>query len=331
MNADPELERSIGIALSPWGVDVVPYRTEPAPGASLPQAAYRAREIALDLGTNGVVWVSAGRDDAVLWIYDADLNHIGSRVMTTPPPFDEATSAAVALSVKTLLRTSTVAPEAERFGAKPPPPPATLRVEAAVGARASAPSITPRVGIGLAYWPSLLKERIGIAVTTTGGPGVGITSSSFAARFNDWTLSPALRLRFAAGRHAAIAGAARRGACISPRSTARLCKDPRPFKKGASTRRSTRECELDWRFGHVLDFRGRRRDGVLLALPALPRRAVHRARPLGRSPASSRSGRSVRGYFSNPTMKAWTLLVMSCLARGAACGREDVQLLGPGL
>jgi hypothetical protein len=112
----PELEDAARAALEPWQVEIVVLDTE-SPGATAPHANEVARAIALEHAANAVVWVSAHDQGYALWVYDLASQRVIERRLNTQPPFDQATAAAVALSVKTLLRHSATAPQDERYGA----------------------------------------------------------------------------------------------------------------------------------------------------------------------------------------------------------------------
>ncbi len=117
-----ELADAVRIALEPWSVTFV-IVTDQSPGPTAPMANQLARELALHHGAGAAVWISQHERGYALWIYDVASNHAVSRRLTTPPPFDAPAAAAVALSVKTLLRHSASAPEGERYGALPVPEP----------------------------------------------------------------------------------------------------------------------------------------------------------------------------------------------------------------
>ncbi len=113
------------VALSPWQLRVVPLDSAP-PRPVMPRAADEARALAQQYGATGLVWVAMEQSEPSLWVYDAATDQVVTRKTSTTPPFDAPTAAAAALTVKTLLRASTVAPVEERIGAptaatEPPP------------------------------------------------------------------------------------------------------------------------------------------------------------------------------------------------------------------
>lgn len=232
VNGEPVLVEAMSRALSPWSLRVVLVTAEHYP-VDMAGALGRAHEIAATSPAAAVVWITSvqggGASDS-LWLYDAATEQIVVRPLTTPGPLDEPTAAAIALSVKTLLRATTVAPEKEQVAreaapaastaatSSPPAPPVErspdlrtapqerpappavtrLRLEASVGLRALARDtlrVEPRPGVALSFWPSVLRARLGLAVSASGGPGVSLQTSRFAGSYSDLTLGGGGRLR----------------------------------------------------------------------------------------------------------------------------------------
>jgi hypothetical protein len=107
---EPNLARALRIALSSWGVAI---RTlEPlAPPNEREAAAQLARE-----GHAGaVVWLDPSKEPAQLVIYVDGHAQLYQQALHDRAPFDDEAAAALALSVKTVLRNSALAPEAERI------------------------------------------------------------------------------------------------------------------------------------------------------------------------------------------------------------------------
>jgi hypothetical protein len=140
--AGPELEAAARAALEPWGV-VIAVVPGPSPGATAPDSNEAARALATAHEANALVWVSEHQGGYALWVYDLATHHVIERTLADGPPFDGATAAAVALSVKTLLRHSAAAPPAERYGASSRAP---ARAPAPAPARAPASARTPAPG-----------------------------------------------------------------------------------------------------------------------------------------------------------------------------------------
>lgn len=122
LSGNPTLDRALRMSLAPWSMrlEVVTARS---PGASMPISAMRARMLAQELSADALVWVADTAEGAALWVHDARTGNVTAR--TTPsPPFDIPTAAALALSVKTVLRASGLAPEGrDASGDAPEPPP----------------------------------------------------------------------------------------------------------------------------------------------------------------------------------------------------------------
>src|SRR5262249_45412913 len=112
-------------------------------------------------------------------------------------PQDAATAAGLALTVKTLLRSSLVAPPAERIGAAAAAPargPGALRIEAAGGGQLATgvgDGFDLRLDAAFAWWPG----RFGIAARVRTGPGTSVDTSAFAGHFGDTSFGAAVRAR----------------------------------------------------------------------------------------------------------------------------------------
>ncbi len=116
---------AMGVALSPWGLRVVPIAAVPPASMDIAGAVNAARVIAQEHNAAVVLWISAPAGaEPSLWLYEAQTEQVSVRPLPQAPPFDEASAAAVALTVKTLLRSTTVAPPKERLS--PAPAPAAL-------------------------------------------------------------------------------------------------------------------------------------------------------------------------------------------------------------
>lgn len=196
VDADPELEHAVSLALSPWNVSTQVFH-EAAPGTDLPGAARRAASLARTLHASVVVWVSPSDSGSLLWIYDSDRDEVSTRELAEAPPFSSPEAASVALSLKTLLRTTEVAPQRERFGASPPPvgephfPRLTLRGFADVHYY-SGTSSEVRAALGGVWWFHPQPRRWGLALRFATGPGVAIQGENFSGRFRQPSASAAL-------------------------------------------------------------------------------------------------------------------------------------------
>jgi len=104
----PTLERALRRALVPWRMRVEVIDREP-PGGSMPRSSVRSRELSEELGADALVWISTGPEGTALWVEDAASANLTTRAIADPP-FDEPLAAALALSVKTILASSGLAP-----------------------------------------------------------------------------------------------------------------------------------------------------------------------------------------------------------------------------
>jgi hypothetical protein len=201
VNPGAELERAARVALEPWHVKLV-ILTAPTPGATAPRANQAARALARAEDCDAVVWISEHERGHALWIYDRAADHAVALTLATPPPFDGPTAAAVALSIKTLLRHSTTAPPRERFGAvaqaaepapqalrEPAPPHVPLADE--VGVRAGSEPQASRAPVGRAR----AVEQNGQADPTIRAPTQDVGPSLL-----DVEAAAAVRAHFAVGR-----------------------------------------------------------------------------------------------------------------------------------
>jgi hypothetical protein len=224
--APPELlERAVRAALLPWGMRIESVVRD-APTPTLPGAAWRAGALARELDAKALVWLSSNADGAALWVYEATKNTIVARPIPDAP-LDRALAAALALSVKTWLRSSEqnpqpaspvvevpvmpaplapVAPAAPPPAAPPnsdgpPPSPETARWQIAIhaGARRGAfeqSSFEPRYGLELRMspWQSSGATRSILAARVEIGAAQGIRSSTFQGVYSEFAAGVSLGL-----------------------------------------------------------------------------------------------------------------------------------------
>ncbi len=199
VDPDAQLTRALDVALSAWGASIVEVRSQ-APGATMPIAVDRARIMAREAGADVVVWVSSAEDGYALWIYDAASDHASARELDSPPPFDAATAAGVALAVKTLLRATVVAPPGERFGA--PETDGAWTVGAFVGGSARLGTSLPiegRLGLHAAVWPAPFSRRVGLSLDLETGSGSPVMAPTFSGRIADAAARLAVATRVPVG------------------------------------------------------------------------------------------------------------------------------------
>ena len=204
------LEAAVRTALSPWPIQIAvtgaggasPAGGRAAPGATMPGSAERARTLAAEHRAGAVVWLSDdGAGGFALWIYDAESGRATARRLTAPPPYDAPTAAAVALTVKTLLRHSSVAPAVERYGAEAvrgAGPVPRLRVDTSAALRirrTGAGDVEPRLGVGVRVAPGRLAGLGAVGVGVRLGPGISIDEPDFTGQFSDLELGAALMAR----------------------------------------------------------------------------------------------------------------------------------------
>jgi hypothetical protein len=169
----------------------------------MPGSAERARSLAARHRAGAVVWLSDdGAGGRALWIYDAASDRTTARRLIRPPPFDDPTAAAVALTIKTLLRHSSVVPALERYGAE------DARAEMTRAARVRADSIValrfrqtgagdvePRLGLGVRAAPGRLARFGALAASVEVGSGISVDAADFSGQFSDIQVSAALAAR----------------------------------------------------------------------------------------------------------------------------------------
>jgi hypothetical protein len=203
-------EEAMRVSLSAWSLSIQRLEGATPPG-TMPRAAEQARALAQEHQAVGVVWITTEVGGHALWAYDADTQQVVTRTIASAPPYDAPTAAAAALTVKTLLRSSTVAPPEERIGAevaqempkfRPPPAEAlpeqvrepTERLiagEIGLGARFLSEGTDLRFAGGIALRPLLGTEsarRLAFVLEGRSGPGLSIDTSRFVGHFSDVTV-----------------------------------------------------------------------------------------------------------------------------------------------
>jgi hypothetical protein len=196
LQPDDELLRAIALALSPWGLETI--RSDaPLPEASQPGAARVASRLARQLDVEAIVWMTRLERGSLLWVYDAGTGDVTTRFLTQSPPLDGAAAAAVALSVKTVLRASAVAPPDERFGSHPTAPTGDRlwAVEVGAGGRWIGTREVVFTGevAGVLWLPA--ARRLGLSLELSSGPGLPISEPGFGGRLREFALGAAARFR----------------------------------------------------------------------------------------------------------------------------------------
>jgi hypothetical protein len=217
IDVDPRVDSALVVALSPWSLTVV-RAPGPRPAPDVDTATARASAVASEQHAGAVVWISPPRlpdDKASLWVYDAQTLELAVRPLTEAEPFDDAGAAAVALSVKTVLRASPLAtpePPPEEPPARPEPPvPAPVavplpvprpawRLETSVGVRTptgAGAAFEPRAALGASVWPA---SHAGAGFGIESGPGISVGTRAFQGELTSASLEVTARLRARTGR-----------------------------------------------------------------------------------------------------------------------------------
>ncbi len=208
VNGNEVVERQVRIALSTWELDVR-HVDWTSLSSGMPGAAKEARQVADAQKVDLVVWISETGQSHALWVFDAQAGHIVTRPLSMAPPTDAPNAASLALTLKTLMRSTTAAPVEERISSERALMPAAgvFRVEAYGGPRKLATvgsSADLRIGLGALWFPSFLGEYAALGLNFAAGPGVGVANDSFAGRFLDLGLGVAIRGRLPLGTRFAI-------------------------------------------------------------------------------------------------------------------------------
>lgn len=216
VGADAALHRAVENALVSWDLHVARVDDVP-PSAAMPLAGREARLLARRYEATGVVWLVDSGEGHALFVYDAESDQVVTRALVRGPPFDPPSAAAAALSVKTLLRSSMVAPPSERLGAEArtppeveartsertdadlgarerPASPARINVELSGAARLIANTTDSRIGAGVSVFFGP-RSRWGVGLAARGGLGVDVSAPRFQGTFRETSLSPSLRLQ----------------------------------------------------------------------------------------------------------------------------------------
>jgi hypothetical protein len=187
LTPDDELLRAISLSLSPWGVETIRSNALP-PAPSQPEAVRVTSRLARDLGVDAVVWVSSTEGGSLLWVFDARAGDVTTRMLAEITPFDSAAAAAVALSVKTVLRSSAVAPPAERFGAQPDT--SLTERSSALEFGAGGQWVSPRqpelrFEVAGTVWIAAAR-RLGASLELSYGPGLAIEDALYRGTYREF-------------------------------------------------------------------------------------------------------------------------------------------------
>ena len=169
----PGLTRSVELALYPWDVTVLEI-SDAAPDATSADAAASADVIARRHAADAIAWIAHEQGGATLWFYDATTRALHSHPLPSLPPDDAAGLAAVALTLKTLVRTT---PWEARLPTVPREPPGSrweteLSAEALARVPLSGASAEPRFGLWVHEWFGTSRWMWGAALGASAGLGM---------------------------------------------------------------------------------------------------------------------------------------------------------------
>ena len=204
VNPPALLAEATSKALVAWKLQLRSITTT-LPSESMPSARDGAQALSNAHQARAVVWLTSNADGPALWVYDADDDRVAVRRLSVMPPFDEAAAASVALSIKTLLMHSQMAPQAKRFGAAEassvsatqqvrPRQTMTWFFEAQGLARHSAAndqSLELRVNLGLTHLMGPMEFGASVIL----GPGRSIADREFRGHYSDLAFATHLRYR----------------------------------------------------------------------------------------------------------------------------------------
>ena len=201
IHAQPQLARSVDIALYPWDITVIEVDATP-PDPTGPDASARAQSIAREHGADAVAWIDRTGDTATLWFFDQSDRSLHSHPLPSSPEDDPAELAAVALTLKTLVR---AAPwesripivKRERSGAGWE---SGLELEVVGRAPVSGASGEPRLGLSVTEWYGTSRWMWGAALGTSAGLGVTFDDGSSHGTLQDIDVRASLRGRLLLAR-----------------------------------------------------------------------------------------------------------------------------------
>jgi hypothetical protein len=201
IHADPDLTRSVSLALYPWDIAVVDI-DEVAPDPTAPDASTSARSLARRHGADAIAWIELTDETATLWFFDAINGTLHSHPLPLSQQQDPAALAAVALTLKTLVRATpwesriaTVVREHKVAGWE-----SHLELDALARVPLSGASAEPRLGLWLSEWYGTSRWMVGAAVGASAGLGMTSDSAAGHASLQDIDVRGSLRARVAFGR-----------------------------------------------------------------------------------------------------------------------------------
>lgn len=199
----PSLVIAVSSTLEPWRIEVAAPLVE-RPEGSMARMAQGARGVAASNQAAAVVWIAVEDGNTTLLVYDRDQDQIIALPLANAPPFDEPTTAAVALSIKTLLRHSgLIPPEDTAVPAPPAPPPPRVFVDLLSTARIRprmASLVEPRFGVAARWVPAVPGRFVALVARADAGMGMDVEAPGFTGRFTDTTVGLSGEARLELGR-----------------------------------------------------------------------------------------------------------------------------------
>jgi len=189
VRAPPDLERSVDLALYPWDITVVTIDDAP-PDTSAPSAAAAAQSIAHRYDADAIAWLVPGGAGAAptLWFFDTTSLSVQSHPLPVLPSDDPAELAAVALTLKTLVRSTaweqrlpTVTGESRGASTWE----TRLELEAMARVPWSGATAEARAGIWASEWRGTPQLRLGAALGASAGLGMTFDGSASHGTLHD--------------------------------------------------------------------------------------------------------------------------------------------------
>jgi hypothetical protein len=201
IHADPDLTRSVSLALYPWDIAVLDIDDD-APDPTAPDASASARSIAHRHGADAIAWIDLTDETPTLWFFDAINGTLHSHPLPLSQRQDPAALAAVALTLKTLVRATpwesriaTVVREHKVAGWE-----SHLELDALARVPISGASAEPRLGLWLSEWYGTSRWMVGAAIGASAGLGMTSDDAAGHASLQDIDVRGSLRARLALGR-----------------------------------------------------------------------------------------------------------------------------------
>jgi hypothetical protein len=207
IRAEPELRRSVDLALYPWDIEVVAIEETPPDGAA-PGAAADAQAIAQRSDADAIAWLvpaSAATPNGVptLWFFDTASRTVQSHPLPALPSDDPAELAAVALTLKTLVRSA--AWEQRDEPAPAPPSNAAWETRLAIDGMGRIPTsganVEPRLGLWASEWRGTPRLEWGASLGASAGLGMTFDGPSSHGTLHDVDVRAAIGARVRLAGH----------------------------------------------------------------------------------------------------------------------------------